>query len=513
MKIAAAKTVRRLEAQAQEKLKIAEKSLMEKASELCAWHIHSFKQAHDALRGLPTVIFAGKGNNGGDGILTGGYLSSKYHEQITIYSLQTPAEMSDEIRRHFFALPKDVKVVFINDKNLQIDLHTPSLIIDAILGIGFKGELRGTAKKLINLINSSNNPVVSIDVPSGIETDSGDGQEAVFADLTLTIGAQKRGLYVSDGRIHSGRVEFLDIGFDIAQIPDSEVEFEVISDVMPKLFPRRREEFYKTRNGKLLVIGGSESYPGAVVLSTLGANGAGCGLLSAAIKKRPYSSFLPSVIVRDFSSSGGNCFNQSDIPELKKLAMMQDCVVFGMGVTVGSEIAGVLKMLLQNCDRLLLDADALNTLALFPELWQFKKHKNIVLTPHHQEAVRLAAAFKIAGFEAMERPQQAAVLAEKLQCTVVLKGEKTLIASVDLPMFVNPVGSCALAKGGSGDILSGIIGALLAREKNMSCHELAACGVWLHAAAADFAAQSRTAFDINDLPQALKKYIDSITLF
>ena len=486
---------------------------MEKASALCADHIFRFKQAHKALINLPVTIFAGKGNNGGDGILTGSYLSSKYNEQVTIYSMQNPGDMSDEIRRHFFALPPNVKTIFIGKNIPQIDLTQPALIVDALLGIGFKGELRGLTKELITLINSSSNPVISIDVPSGIDIDSGNGKEAVWADLTLTIGAEKRGLYISDGRIHSGRVEFLDIGFDLAQIPDKEVEFEVISNATEKLFVRRKEEFYKNKNGRMLIIGGSAIYPGAAVLAILGANAAGCGLLTAAIKKRPFAPIPANVIVRDFSENGGECFNHADHADLEALAEKQDCIIFGMGASAGNDTKDVMNMLLEKDCRLLFDADALNTLAMFPDIWQNKKHNNIVITPHHQEAVRLSQAFNITDFEKMPRLMQARSLAEKLQCTVLLKGEKSIIATPGNKPLVNPAGSYALAKGGSGDILSGVIGALLAREKELSCHKLAAYGAYLHAAGADYAAQSRTVFDINELPQAIKNFIDSQTLF
>lgn len=513
MKIALARTVRELEKKAHAALKIAEPSLMEKASKLCADAVFAFKKAHKALKNYGIIVLAGRGNNGGDGILAGSYLSSVYGENVTIYSLCKISEMSDEVRRHFLSLPSNVSVKFIGDTLPVFSPDRPAIILDALLGIGFKGELRSPVKELIKSVNSSNFPVISIDVPSGIDCDSGVGKEAIFADMTVTVGAEKRGLYTADGRLHSGIVKFADIGFNLNAIPDNEVEFEVIpSNIIQQIFRRPREEFYKTRNGRVLIIGGSALYPGAMALSVLGADCVGCGLLTAAIKSRPFSPLPPTVIVRDLSENG-KCFNAADCRILRDMAAKNDCIVFGMGTTANSNIRDVLELLLSLPQTLVLDADALNTIAMFPELWQKKTHSNIIITPHHQEAVRLAHAFDIKGFETMERHEQASILSKTLQCITVLKGAKTLIASPDNRIWVNPCGSYALAKGGSGDVLSGIIGALSAKKCGISLFEAAAAGVFLHAAGADFTAESNSVFDIAELPAAVRKYINSLTIF
>lgn len=514
MKIASSKTIRELENTAHAAVRCGGPTLMEQASMHCARRIHDFKNSRCALNGYEIIILAGRGNNGGDGILTGSYLARFFNEKVSIFSLQTPNEMSDEIRRHFFSLPSDLSVNFVKHPSNFPDLKKPCIIVDALLGIGFKGELRGIVRDLINSVNSSNNPVISIDVPSGIETDSGIGKDAVYADLTITIGAEKAGLYINDGRIHSGIVDFADIGFDLSKIPDEDAVFEVTpSDILHRIYRRRKTELYKTLNGKLLVIGGSTVYPGAVVLAAMGASSAGCGMLTTAIKAHPFSVLAPDIIIRDYSKDGEKCFNKNDIADLITLASRQNAVVFGMGVTANSDTKDVLKELLSLPQKLLLDADALNTLAMFPELWQHKKHSDIIITPHAQEAYRLAQSFNIENFSSMSRLEQISALSAELDCTVVLKGDKTLIASPDRKIWVNQKGSCALAKGGSGDVLSGIIGALLARENDLSCHEIAAAGVLLHSISADFAAQSRSAFSISDLPDAVRKYLNSITIF
>lgn len=513
MKIALARTVRKLENDAHAALKIAEPSLMEKASKLCADAVFAFKKTHQAIKDYEIIVLAGRGNNGGDGILTGSYLSSVYGEKVTIYSLAKVNEMNDEVRRHFFSLPSNVSVKFINKSSDCFDLKKPVLIIDALLGIGFRGELRSPVRELIKSVNSSNFPVISIDIPSGIDCDSGIGKDAVFADMTITVGAEKRGLYLADGRLRSGIVKFADIGFDLRNIPPSEVEFEVIQEnIIHRIFRRPQEEFYKTKNGRLLIIGGSYSYPGAAALSILGADCAGCGLLTAAIKTPPYSPLPPTVIIRNLSDNG-KCFNADDCETLRELAQKNDCIVFGMGTTANSDIRNVLKMLLALPQNLILDADALNTISAYPAVWQKKTHSNIIITPHYQEAVRLAHAFEIKGFENMERHEQAAVLSKTMQCITVFKGAKTMIAAPNGRIMVNQCGSYALAKGGSGDVLSGIIGALAAKKDRISLFEAAAAGVFLHAAGADCAAESNSVFDIAELPAAVRKYINSKTIF
>lgn len=513
MKTASLDTIRKLENKAHEALNNSGRTLMEKASEICACEIFKFKKSHTALADAEIVIFAGRGNNGGDGILCGGYLDSLFGEKVTIYSLQHPQEMSAEIFRHFSMLKSSVSVKFIKNDGQITDLPEHCIIVDALLGIGFHGELRDREKKIIDFINSVNSPVISIDVPSGIECDSGIGENAIFADMTITVGAEKKGLYLADGRIHSGVVKFADIGFDFTEISDAESTFDIIhEDLFDAYFTPPEEELYKNKNGRLLIAGGSKTYPGAIVLSVLGANSAGCGLLTAAIKARPFSAMPPSVIVRDFSNDNAECFNSNDVEMLLEIAAKQDAVVFGMGATANSDTCDVLKELLKLPQTLILDADALNITAMFPEIWQLKTHRNIIITPHVQESVRLADAFGISNFKKQSRIEQAANLAQTMQCTVVLKGSKTVIASPDFCPWINPCGSYALSKGGSGDILSGIIGALAAGNKKFSTHEIASLGVFIHAAAADFAAQSRKAFDINKLPDAVEKYISSKTI-
>lgn len=478
----------------------------------CAEAIFAYKNSRPALAELPVLIFAGKGNNGGDGILIGSILSSEYGQKVTICCLQKISEMSDEIRRHYCSLPSDVDVAFFDTGSPLPATVEYSLIIDALLGIGFKGEMRSPVRELVGLINSSNMPVISIDIPSGIETDSGEGKDAVFADMTLTIGAQKRGLYVNDGRIHSGAVKFIDIGFDFAGIPENESEMEVITDVFSTIFGRHKQEMYKSRNGSLLIIGGSAEYPGAPVLAAGGANAVGAGLITLALKARPFSQIPANVIVRDFSSSGGCAFNADDAEKLFPLAEVNDCTVLGMGMTVSRELAGFVCSMMKRSRRLLLDADALNCIAGFPEC--FEPHEcELVITPHYMEAVRLAKAFGIRDFAAMPRTEQAAALAERLDAVVVFKGEKTLISTPDGRLLVNPCGSYALAKGGSGDILSGIIGALLAQHDDIDAGTLAACGVYLHSAAADRDTGSRTAFNIDKLPEAVRNFISENTVF
>ncbi len=514
MKIASVATLYALEHRAHNALKIAEPSLMEKAAHACARYIHDFKQQHTALRELEIIILAGRGNNGGDGILAGGILHTLYHEKVTIFHLSPISGMSDEIRRHFLSLPSDLSVKFISNPSNFPDLKKPCLIVDSLLGIGFKGELKSPVKELIESVNFSENPVISIDIPSGINADTGIGNDAVFADMTISIGAQKRGLFCANGRIHAGTVKFADIGFDIASIPENECEFEAIDDALwKKCFSRPANELFKNRNGRLLIIGGSKLYPGAVVLAIEGANAAGCGLITAAIKERPYSPIPPNIIVRNFQHENSTCFNENDFYELKEIALQQNCIVAGMGMTANNDTSKFIGRLLSLQIPMVLDADALNAIASAPEIWQNKNTEKIIASPHPKEAERLASAFGIKNFTQLPRFSQAAVLSEKMQCTIILKGDKTFIASPDGALHVNPTGNYALAKGGSGDILSGIAGALFARNLQMSPHKIACSAVYLHGIAADHTVQSRSAFNISTLPDALRSFLNCNTVF
>lgn len=452
------------------------------------------------------VIVAGKGNNGGDAYVAANYLYEKFNCDVIIFAICSIDELSGDAKYYAQRINNKIKYE-LRDNIFSSDFKEGDVIIDGLLGTGFKGELKEPYKRWIKEINQANKVVIAIDVPSGLDASIGAGDMGIIADLTVTIALPKKGFFIRDGLKNTGKLSVVDIGIpkEFIDKTNSDLNFynrELAAGFLHRIPP----DIHKKSKGSVLVIGGSKYYGGAPLLSGLAALHAGAGFVTVAIPKSVnVNCICNSLIIRRIEDGNRGVFLESSAKEIAELIGQYDSIVIGPGMSMNAANLETLKIVLASDRRVIFDADALNLLAMNPAL--IKKSDNFVFTPHHGEAIRLAKAFGF-GFN-----DDRFFFTEKLNSlmggTLVYKGNRTItIFSRKIP-FVNSSGSAALATAGSGDVLSGIIGAMSANRNN-DIFESAAFAVYLHGlsgelAEIDYGIRGTTADNIiSYIPKAMK---------
>jgi NAD(P)H-hydrate epimerase len=387
--------------------------------------------------------------------------------------------------------------------------QAPSLIVDALLGTGITREVKGDYQSAIETINASGAQVLSVDLPSGIHSDSGQIMGcAVQANGTVTFGYLKAGLLNEPGAQLAGELTVIDIGLpniDHEQKPVVQLTF---SELVRDLLPHRPTDSHKGTYGTTLTIAGSLGMMGATILASESALRIGGGLSLLAVP-RSLIGQLPAkeVIYRPLPETQNNSISLQAL-ELEALAQDLEkatAIILGPGISTHDEtvqfvqkfVAITLAKLQKPC---VIDADALNALSKSKDSLIGKDNK-IVLTPHPKELSRLLEiSTKEIQADRVKAAQQAA---QRFACVVVLKGARTVIADNQGSVFINPTGNSGMATAGAGDVLSGTIGGLLAQ--GLSPLEAAVCGVYLHGFAGDIAAADigQTGMVAGDISQAL----------
>jgi hydroxyethylthiazole kinase-like uncharacterized protein yjeF len=357
------------------------------------------------------------------------------------------------------------------------------LVIDALFGTGFHGEPRPEAVEQIERINSLAVPVVSVDVPSGVDASTGEvAGVAVRADATVTIHAPKVGLVVAPGRFHTGELEVADIGLD-----DIDTEHRLVTEEILELVPRRQEHDTKYSAGAVLVVGGSPGMSGAVCLAAEAAFRADAGYVAVATHEES----LPVVEAKLLEAVKGT------LDRIDQFAQRASSLAIGPGLGRGDEERALVRRLVGELDLpAVVDADALFELEAAD--WPAPR----VLTPHSGELARLIG--KDAEWVDAHRLEAVRAGVEGYRCVVLLKGADTLVAAPGEGVLVSSSGTPALATAGTGDVLTGVIGAFIA--KGVDVRLAAAAGAFAHGRAAELATQQvgMVASDLLDaLPDAL----------
>jgi len=416
------------------------------------------------------LVLAGPGNNGGDALETAAHLAHA-GAQVTILHFDTSAAPSEE-RALAMQRARSSDAVFADIGNAAIAATDWKLVIDGLFGIGLKRPLAGAMRALVETINALRCPVLALDVPSGLDADTGavvgpDGV-AVRATHTLTFIGDKPGLHTCDGRDVAGLVETSRLDLDAATLRSTRLH---LND--EKFFARqvraRRQNSNKGSYGNVAIVGGAHGMGGAPILAGRAAltSGAGRVFVAFAQDAPAYDPTHPELMCRlaqDFD------FDKATL-------------VVGPGLGDATASKAILRRAIDSASALVADADALNMIAADTELQQALAARagGSLLTPHPLEAARLLGV-SAAEVQA-DRVAAARKLSRKFNATVVLKGSGTVIARVDGDAVINTTGNPALATAGTGDVLSGLCGSLLAQ--GWPQWEAALAAVWLHGMAAD----------------------------
>ncbi len=417
-----------------------------------------------------TAIVVGPGNNGGDALVVARHLHSSGYRDLQIYSLGVKKARSQLNLLQLSRVENiGLRVVDLEEFPEKMEaLLASELIVDGLFGTGLNRSIGEEFLRIIEVINKSRRPVVSLDSPSGLNSDTGGVWGAALrAKMTLTFGLAKPGFFMAEGPAHVGRLRVLPIGFPFEVLRGvANSHFVFTEKLLRRYLPRRKDRSHKGDHGRLLVGAGRSGFWGCGLLACEAALRFGVGYVTWASFKQKDDLFIleslkcPEILTAALS-----------VETLNSNKFSAYC--FGPGLGVGDNTRNLLSELIESgAQKVVLDADALRVMALHSEL---KPLPSWILTPHPGELADLLKV-SVSEIEA-NRYHFALVAAEKLGCHVLLKGYRTVLASQGRVLVV-PVGNSGLAKAGSGDVLTGMIGSLLAQ--GLDSVQAAATAAYVH---------------------------------
>lgn len=499
MKILTANQIQEWDAYTLRHEPIASIDLMERAAKQCFLWLQE-----QGLLQYPFTLFCGKGNNGGDGLAIARMLAER-SGTVSVYILEWGQKGTEEFQTNLNKLLayKNVQITYIQEQSEFPILSENTIVIDALFGLGISRPLKGIALQLVSHINQSGCKIISIDLPSGLPADQAAADwPVIHADHTLSFQCYKPALLMAENAEAIGEVTILDIGLHADYLQQVETPYELIDKkIIASLYKRRNPFAHKGSFGHALILAGSYGKMGAAVLAAKACLRSGVGLLSCHLPVCGYTILQTSVpeamVIADPHS---HYITQPELQNSK-----YSCMGIGPGIGTNTATRKALFNLIlsHNHQPFILDADALNCLAMEKKLPDLPAGS--LLTPHPKEFERLFGKSE----NELERINQAMAMAHKLNCTIVLKGHHTLIATPEGKGYFNSTGNAGMATAGSGDVLTGILTGLIAQ--GISSIRAAILGVYLHGLAGDIAAEhlsmeAMTAKDIiNHIGAAFKK--------
>lgn len=440
--------------------------------------------------GLDVAVVCGAGNNGGDGFVAARYLAN-WGYRCSVLLTSPPSKFAGDALANYQALQKlGLPVVDVSDRDDLPGLQTADLVVDAILGTGIRGEVRGRARSAIEILNETPVPVVAVDIPSGINADTGHIEgAAVIADVTVTFAAPKLGHVLYPGAEFAGGVAVADIGIPRAlmQKTGGAGIFLIMPETVEGLLPERDEDSHKGTYGHAGLLAGSPGLIGAAEMAARACAVAGAGLTTAACPAFVHpilAGKLTEIMTRPIGQPENRVFAAGHVDECLEAVQAWDAVGIGCGIGREPHTLEFVRALVGRLDRpFVIDADGLNALGDQAAEVLAGNAELAVLTPHPGEMGRLLGTDT--GWVQSNRVEAACRAADDLGAVCVLKGVHTLVAAPGGPVYVNLTGNAGLAKGGSGDVLTGIILSLLAQ--GLEPIEAACAGVWIHGKAAEVA--------------------------
>lgn len=439
------------------------------------------------------TIFAGKGNNGGDGLVAARHLHNSGAE-VKVLLLAEPGEITGDAAVNLSIWNKMGQKVYPvlrgDDFNaVRLFLVKTDLIIDAIYGTGFKGAVREPVGRILEAINASGKPVVAVDIPSGLEADTGKvSGPCIRATVTVTFALPKLGLLFEPGAGYVGELKVADISIPAATYESQDLKRNLPEKQMvANWLPYRPNASHKGDYGRVLLIAGSSGLTGAACLAAEASARSGAGLITLAVPEGLHGiveTKLTEVMTVPLPQTDRQTISLDALTLINGILERADVLALGPGLSTHPETVELVRRLLPSLRiPCVLDADGLNALAGHTDIFK-KMQAPVIITPHPGEMSRLT------GMPVSKIQEDRLATAEKFAsawgAVVVLKGVPTLVCSPDGETYVNPTGNPGMASGGSGDVLTGIIAGFLAQGMNpvTAC----AAGVYLHGMAGDLAA-------------------------
>lgn len=478
--------------------------------------IDEIEKEYGSLVSKKVIVVCGKGNNGGDGFVIARYLKKRGVE-VSVFLIGDRKDVKGDARTNLDIILKmgvEVNEILSVDssKSFSKTLSGFDIIVDAIFGTGFKGKVSGITVDIIRTINESKKVVVSVDIPSGMDSEDGTVEGVcVKADLTCTMCLPKRGLYFYPGRNYRGVLRVIDIGTPQPSF-DDKIANLIDLPLAKSILPVRPPEGHKGTFGRILILAGSPGMTGAATLSSLSALRSGAGLVYLGIPKslNPIlEEKATEVVTVPLPETDSQTVASSALEVLDKYLQMVDVLALGPGVGVNKDTRDLIIRLIENFDKpIIVDADGINNLSIDDIRG---KNSNLLLTPHPGELSRLVG---MSPEEINRRRLDIAVeLSGNWNIVLALKGAPTIVASPDGRCFVNSSGCSALATAGSGDVLTGIIAGFCAQGVDILLSTV--LGIYVHGLSGDLAAREKTEYSViagdvmEKIPDAIKDVLYS----
>jgi ADP-dependent NAD(P)H-hydrate dehydratase / NAD(P)H-hydrate epimerase len=514
MELVSAAEMRALDRAAIEDCKIPSLRLMENAGKAV---VQEMERCFGRLRGKTVTVVAGKGQNGGDGFVVARILRQRGCRARV--GLLWPASMLTKdaaitLRKYkqaggrTFPVSGEASVA----STVATLLGESDVLIDAIFGTGLNAPIEGPVADVIQIMNKTKRRIVAVDIPSGLDADSGEILgTAVQAFMTVTFARAKRGLFLGEGPNVAGIIRMADIGIPEELIARARISLKLLdAAVVRASLPDRKPAAHKGSFGHAGIIAGSTGKTGAAAMAALGALRSGAGLVTVAVPaglNAVLEAKLLEAMTFPVADTPSHGFAKAAWESLIEFASAKTAVAIGPGIGREPETVGLVHDLVTEIKQpLVIDADGINALASYTHILR-RAQAPVILTPHPGEMARLLGTS--AADVQKDRLGVAGRFAREFNVHVVLKGAGTIVAGPDGSLAVNPTGNPGMATGGTGDVLTGMIVGFLAQ--NVAPLEAASLATFLHGMAGDIAAARRgdigmIARDLIDaIPEAIRK--------
>lgn len=461
-------------------------------------------------------IFSGQGNNGGDGFVVARHLINS-GAKVKVFLLGQKSLLKGDSLTYAAVLEQmGVEITELAQERdydkARVAAAFSDCLIDALVGTGFRGEVKPDLAMVIDIMNKSQKKIVAVDIPSGVHADTGQIQgTAINACVTVTFGLPKPGLLLYPGAAHGGELIIESIGLPEPLLRTTPVYQHVItSSLVRTLLPVRRGDAHKGSNGHAGIIAGSQGYTGAAALCAMGALRTGAGLVTVAAAQSLRGVLdvkLTEAMVRPVPEINWGAIGQKAVPFIEELAVHWDAIAIGPGMGRQPDTQAAIREIVRNAEKpLVIDADGIQALANHMDVIH-QSEALAIFTPHPGEMSALTGLSSVQINQ--NRIEVARQTAQKWNSIFVLKGAPTVVAFPDGEAYINTSGNAGLATAGTGDVLTGVITALI--SQGLASHDAALAGVYLHGLAGDIIARNgMIGMTAGDVIQALPAAIAAV---